>query len=79
MKHMKVHPNPGREYERKEFQIYELEKLVQSMANGTLTVESAANIALSEVKKRFQEQDKAGVEASVWGSRRKFCTARSYS
>lgn len=78
MKHMKVHPSP-RERERKEFQIYDLEKLVRSMANGTLTVECAADIALSKIKERFQEQDKVGVEANVWGSRRKFCTARSYS
>ena len=79
VKHMKVHPNPGpgREHGRKEFQIYHPEKLVQSMASGTLTVECAADIALSKVKKRFKEQDKADVEASVWGSRRKFCTARS--
>jgi hypothetical protein len=76
---MKVHPNPDprREYKRKEFQIYDPKKLVQSMASGTLTVKRAANIALSKVEKRFEEQDKANVEASVWGSRRKFCTARS--
>ncbi len=76
---MKVHPNPGpgREHERKEFQIYDPEKLVQSMVSGTLTVERAADIALSKVKKRFEKQDKSDVEANVWGSRRKFCTARS--
>jgi hypothetical protein len=76
MKHMKGHPNPdpGREHERKEFQIYDPKKLVQSMASGTLTVECAAAIALSKVKKRL---DNADVGASVWGSRRKFCTARS--
>ena len=83
MEHMKAHPNPdpgrrGREYERKEFQLYDAEKLVDLMASSTLTVERAANMALSDVKKRFGEQDKAGVEASVWGSRRKFCTARSW-
>jgi hypothetical protein len=79
MKHMKVHPNtdPGREHGRKESQIYDPEKLVQSMASGDLTVECAADIALSKVKKRFKEQDKADVEAIVWGSRRKFCAARS--
>ncbi len=77
---MEVHPNPdpGREYEREEFQIYDADKLVQLMTSGTLTVECAADIAFSDVKKRFEEQDKAGVEASVWGSRRKFCTARSW-
>jgi hypothetical protein len=76
---MKVHPSPGprREHGRKVFQIYDPEKLVQSMASGTLAVERAADIALSKVKKRFEEQDKAGVEVTVWGSRRKFCTARS--
>jgi len=79
MKHMKVHPTPGpgREHGRKEFQIYNPEELVQKMASNTLTVECAADIALSKVKKRFKEQDKADVEATVWGSRRKFCTARS--
>jgi len=78
---LNVHPNPdpGRRYEREEYQIYDAEKLVQSMASGTLPVERAAAIALSDVKKRFDEQDKAGVEASVWGSRRKVCTARSWS
>jgi hypothetical protein len=77
---MKVHPNhdPGREYGRKELQIYDPKKLVQLMASGTLTVEHATDIALSKVKKRFEEQDKADVEASVWGSRRKVCTERSW-
>jgi len=78
---MKIHPNPdpGREPGRKEFQIYDPEKLVQSMARGTLTIDRAADIALSKVEKRFGEQDKADVKASVWGNRRKFCTARSQS
>ena len=78
---MKVHPNPdpGREHGQNEFQIYNPEKLVQSMARGALTVECAAKIALSSVKKRFKKQDKVDVEASVWGSRRKLCTARNYS
>lgn len=81
MKHMKKHPNPdpGREHGREEFQIYDPDKLVQSMANGTSTVERAAEIARSEVKKRFEELDKVDVEANVWGSRRKFCTARNRS
>jgi hypothetical protein len=76
---MKVHPNPdlGRDHGGEEFQIYDPEKLVESMASGALTVECAAAIALSKVKKRFEEQDKADVEAIVWGRRRKFCTARS--
>jgi hypothetical protein len=79
MKHMKVHPNPdpGREHGQKEFQIYDAEKLVRSMVSGTLTVECAADVALSMVKQRFEEQDKADVDANVWGNRRKFCTARS--
>ena len=78
MKHMNVHPNtdPGRERRREEFQIYDPEELVQSMASATLTVERAADIAMSKVKKRFEEQDKVGVEASVWGNRRKLCIAR---
>jgi hypothetical protein len=76
---MKVHPDPdpGRDHGGKEFQIYDSEKLVESMASGTLTVECAADTALSKVKKRFEEQDKADVEAIVWGKRRKFCKARS--
>jgi hypothetical protein len=78
MKHMNVHPNhdPGREYEQKEIQIYDSEELVQSMARGNLTIESAAGIAQSKVKERFEKEDKADVEVRVWGSRRKFCTAR---
>ena len=78
MKDRKVHPNPdpGRQYKRNEFQIYDPAELVQFMARGTMTVERAVGIALSKVKKRFEEQDKAGVEASVWGSRRKLCTER---
>lgn len=47
------------------------------MVRGTLAVGKAADIALSMVKKRFAEPDKVGVEANVWGSRRKFCKARS--
>jgi hypothetical protein len=78
-KHLEAHPDPGRKYGRKESQIYDPEELVRSMASGTLTVEGATDIALSKIRKRFQEKDKAGVEASVWGSRRKFCTARSPS
>ena len=46
------------------------------MARGTLAVGKAADIALSMVEKRFGEPDKAGVQANVWGSRRKFCKAR---
>jgi len=75
---MKAHPNydPGREHGQK---IYDPEELVQSMASGTLTVERAAGIALSEVKKKFEEQGRAFVEADVWGTRRKFCTAKIFS
>ncbi len=78
---MKVHPNfdPTRKPERKEFQIYDPEELVKSMASGNLAIVSAADIALSKVKKRYAEKDKAGVEESVWGSRRKFCPARNWS
>lgn len=49
---------------------------MESMARGTLAVGKAADIALSMVEKRFGEPDKAGVQANVWGSRRKFCKAR---
>ena len=78
---MKVHPKPDSdgEHDRNGSQIYNPEKLVKSMAKGTLTVKRATDIALSKVKRRFEEQDKAGVKANVWGSRRKFCTARSQS
>jgi hypothetical protein len=78
---MKVHPNPDpdREYKRKEFQIYDPEKLVQLMASGNLTVKRAADIALLKVKGRFEKYDKVDVKASVWGNGRKFCTARSWS
>jgi hypothetical protein len=79
MKHIKVHPipDPVRKYGRNEFQIYDPKELVRSMASGKLTVECAADIALSKVKKRFEERDKAGVKASVWGNRRKICAART--
>jgi hypothetical protein len=77
---MKVHPNlnPGRKPERKEYQIYDSKKFVKLMADGTLTVEYASDSAQSMVKERFRA-DKVGVEANVWGSRRKFCTARRLS
>src|SRR5216684_4544081 len=67
--HMKVHSDldPGRKPERKEYQIYDPEELVKSMADSTLTVESVSDSALSVVKKRFRV-DKVGVEANVWGS-----------
>ena len=76
---MYVHPkpDPDREHDRNGSQIYDPEKLVKSMAKGTLAVKRATEIALSKVKKRFEEKDKAGVKANVWGSRRKFCTASS--
>jgi hypothetical protein len=78
---MKTHPkfNDGREPEQEETQIYDPEKLVESMARGTSTVVAAADTALSMVKKRFAEPDKAGVEAKVWSNRRKVCTERSRS
>ena len=71
--HVNLYPDgaPGPE----EYQIYDPEWLVESMANGTLTAVSAANIALSMVEKRFTQLDKAGVEANVWSNRRKFCKA----
>ncbi len=77
---MKVHSDldPGRKPERKEYQIYDPEELVKSMADSTLTVESVSDSALSVVKKRFRV-DKVGVEANVWGSRRKLCTVRHSS
>lgn len=75
--HMTAHANlypdgaPGPE----EYQIYDPGELVESIASGTLTVVSAANIALSMVEKRFTQLDKAGVKANVWSNRRKFCKA----
>ena len=74
---MTAHANlyPGGKPEPEEYQIYDPEKLVESMTNGTLTVVSAANMALSMVKERFAEPDKVGVEANVWSSRRRFCEA----
>ena len=77
---MKVHPNPnpGRKLEGKEYQIYDPKKLMKLMADGSLTVESASDSAQSMVKERFGA-DRVGVEANVWGSRRKFCTARRLS
>jgi len=79
MEHMKGHPNfdPSQKPERKDFQIYDAEELVKLMASGNLSIVSAADIAFSKVKKKYAGKDQAGVEASVWGSRRKFCPARS--
>ena len=79
MKHIEVHPNfnSGRENERKESQIYDPKKLVESMASGTLAFGKAADIARSMVKTKFPKPDKAGVKVNVWGSRRKLCKARS--
>jgi hypothetical protein len=79
--HLKAHPkfNNGREPEPEETQIYDPDELVESMAKGTLTVASAADTALSTIKKRFAEPDKVGVEAKVWSSRRKRCTERRQS
>ena len=72
----KAHPkfNDGREPEDEETQIYDPDVFVESMARGTLTVASAADTALSMVKNRFAEPDKAGLKANVWSSRRKVCT-----
>jgi hypothetical protein len=75
--HMTAHPQ-GRGLAPEEYQIYNPEELVESMARGTLTVVSAADIALSKVEERFAQPDKVCVAANVWNrSRRKFCKARN--
>jgi hypothetical protein len=70
--HMTAHPQGGG-LAPEEYQIYNPEELVGSMARGTLTVVSAADIALSMVEERFAQPDKVGVAANVWNRRRKFC------
>jgi hypothetical protein len=70
--HMTAHPQGGG-FAPEEYQIYNPEALVESMARGTLTVVSAADIALSMVEERFAQPDKVGVAANVWNRRRKFC------
>ena len=72
--HMTAHANIYRgEPKPEEYQIYDPEELVEAVVRDTLSVVSAADIALSMVGKRFAQPDKAGVEANVWSRRRKFC------
>jgi hypothetical protein len=71
---MEEHQNlmSGGEPDRKEWQIYDPEVLVESMASGTLTVVEAADIAMKMVETRLSELDKVGVE-NVRGGRWRFC------
>ena len=75
----RVHPdfNPSENIELEEAQLYDPAKLTQSMANRTLTVESAVDIALSMIKERFADLGKTGVETNLWGNRTEFCNGVS--
>ncbi|KAH9991828.1 hypothetical protein BJV77DRAFT_962656 [Russula vinacea] len=81
-KHMTAHPQGGLAPRPGEYQIYNPEELVESMARGTLSFGSAAAIALSmvdaRVDERFAQPYKVGVISNAWNrGRRKFCKARN--
>ena len=57
-------------FERDEVQIYDPDNLLESMVKGALSVEEAADLALSMAKEGLAE-GQAGV--MLWGRRMKFC------
>ena len=57
-------------FERKEGQIYDPDKLLESMVKGTLSVEQAADLALSMAKEGLAEGQ---VGVMLWGKRKRFC------
>jgi hypothetical protein len=62
---MKEEHTTIRKPERKEWQIYDRDVLVETMARGTLTVVEAADIAMSMVNESFSEPDKMSIKANV--------------
>jgi hypothetical protein len=63
-------------FERKEGQIYDPDKLLESMVKGTLSVEQAADLALSMAKEGLAEGQ---VGVMLWGKRTKFCNGKLIS
>jgi hypothetical protein len=66
----KRHPNTGQAPELRYCQIYDPEKLVKSVVSGSLTIESAAEMALSQVKMNAPRLGKEKVWAEDWWGRK---------
>jgi hypothetical protein len=72
--HMKdEHQISDFKFERSEVQIYNPNKLLESMVKGTLSVEKAADVALSMAKEGLAE-GQAGVV--LWEKRTRFCNGK---
>jgi hypothetical protein len=67
----KMHPNIGQVPELQFCRIYDPERLVKLVVSGLLTIESAAEIALSEVKMNAPRLSKENVWADWWGRKPK--------
>jgi len=65
------HPNIGQAPELQYCQIYDPERLVKLVVSGSLTIESAAEMALSEVKMNAPRLGKENVWADWWGRKPK--------
>jgi hypothetical protein len=63
-------------FERSKVQIYDPDKLLDSMVKGTLSVEQAADLALSMAKEGLAEGQ---VGVMLWGKRAKFCNGKLIS
>jgi hypothetical protein len=66
-----MHPNIGQVPELQFCRIYDPERLVKLVVSGLLTIESAAEIALSEVKMNAPRLGKENVWADWWGRKPK--------
>ena len=60
-------------FERDEVQIYDPDKLLESMVKGALSVEEAASVALSMAKEGLGESQEG---VMLWGKRKRFCNAK---
>ena len=67
----KKHPNHGQAPELQDCQIYDPQRLVKLVVSGSLTIESAAGIALSEVEMNAPRLCKENVWADWWGRKPK--------
>ncbi|KAH9986024.1 hypothetical protein BJV74DRAFT_846041, partial [Russula compacta] len=73
----KKHPNGGPAPERLQIQTYDADLLAKLVGSGSMTVESAADVALSLVEWRMWELGKVGVWANWWDRRKKCKPVRS--
>ena len=66
-------------FERNKVQIYDPGKLFGPMVNGTLSVEEAADVALSMAKEGLGEGHGRHAGVILWGKRTRFCNGKLIS